>query len=261
MTTDTIPAGNIQKIRPGLMISLKTTVKGGVSYLREDLTEGAETRSDGKAVEKWETTKIVEDPAEHERARKTINKARSIIAKVCITTAFGLLCPEEREAELNTAIAEAKKLISAHNATATFTHVRVYCLKGRIASTEEESARAIGEEVSALLATMNQSIDKLDVEAIREAATKAKQLEEMLGPEQAEAVAGAVEQARKAARAIVNKDIARGNLEKARIAFLDFEEKAPEAVVASLPAANMQRMAGLDFGDAAVPEDVTVGEM
>ena len=274
MTTDTIPAGNIQKIRPGLMISLKTTVKGGVSYLREDLTEGAETRSDGKAVEKWETTKIVEDPAEHERARKTINKARSIIAKVCITTAFGLLCPEEREAELNTAIAEAKKLISAHNATATFTHVRVYCLKGRIASTEEESARAIGEEVSALLATMNQSIDKLDVEAIREAATKAKQLEEMLGPEQAEAVAGAVEQARKAARAIVKrvqnegeaaaivlKDIARGNLEKARIAFLDFEEKAPETVVASLPAANMQRMAGLDFGDAAVPEDVTVGEM
>src|SRR6516162_6992395 len=251
MTTDTIPAGNIQKIRPGLMISLKTTVKGGVSYLREDLTEGAETRSDGKAVEKWETTKIVEDPAEHQRARKTINKARSIIAKVCITTAFGLLCPEEREAELNTAIAEAKKLISAHNATATFTHVRVYCLKGRIASTEEESARAIGEEVSALLATMNQSIDKLDVEAIREAATKAKQLEEMLGPEQAEGEAAA----------IVLKDIARGNLEKARIAFLDFEEKAPEAVVASLPAANMQRMAGLDFGDAAVPEDVTVGEM
>jgi hypothetical protein len=272
MTTD-IDNANAQKIRPGLMISLKTKVRGGVTYLREDLEAPAQG-SDGKGVEEWKTTKIVEDAAEHERARKTINKARGLIAKVCITTDFGLLCPEGREAELNAAVAEAKKLVAEFNATATFTHAKINALKGRIASTEEESARAIGEEVSSLLADMNTAIDKLDVEAIREAATKAAKLEAMLGPERAEAVAGAVEQARKAARqitkrvqnegeaaAIVLKDIARGSLEKARIAFLDFEEQAPEAVAASLPAANVQRVAALDLSDAVAPEGVVVNEV
>jgi len=251
------------KIRPGLMVSLKTRVEGGVSYLREDV-QSAQVREDGKLVEKWNTTKFVEDAAEHERARKAVGKARTLITSVCSNTAFGLLCPQEREAELDTAIAEARRIIREYNAGATFTHARIYTIKGSIASTDEESARAIGEEVSQLIAQMNAGIDKLDVEAIREAANKAKQLEELLGPEQAETVKSAIEQARKAARAIVKRiqnegeqaqvvlaDVQRGSLEKARIAFLDFEGPAPAAVEQVMPAVNVQRMGGLDLSESA----------
>ncbi len=248
------------KIRPGLMIGLNTRVEGGVSYLRENLdASSVDAPTEGALVEKWNTTKIVEDPQEHERARKAVSKARNLISAVCAHTAFGLLCPEERETELDAAVAEARKIIREHNATATFTHCRIYALKGRIANTEEESARAIGEEVAQLISAMNKGIDRLDVEAIREAAGKAKQLEEMLGPDQAETVKGAIEQARKAARqivkrvqnegeaaAIVLKDLQRGNLEKARIAFLDFEGAQPAAVEPTL-AVNAQRIGGLDF--------------
>ena len=53
------------KIRPGLMVSLKTEVRGGVSYLRENLDPSSAQVVDGKTVESWNTTKIVEDAAEH----------------------------------------------------------------------------------------------------------------------------------------------------------------------------------------------------
>jgi hypothetical protein len=248
------------KIRPGLMVSLKTEVRGGVSYLRENLDPSSAQVVDGKTVESWNTTKIVEDAAEHERASKAVGKARGAIAKVCSRTAFGLLCPEEREAELDAAVVEARSIVREYNASATFTHVRLYALKGRIANTEEESARAIGEEVASLITAMNAGIDALNPDAIREAANKAKQLQEMLGEDQAETVKGAIEQARKAARAItkrvvnegeaaaiVLKDLARGSLEKARLAFLDFESPVPTEVERVMPAVNVQRLAGLDL--------------
>jgi hypothetical protein len=251
------------KIRPGLLVGLTTRVEGGVSYLRENLDPtSAQVEGDGKTVEKWNTTKIVEDAAEHERAAKAVGKARGLISRICSKTAFGLLCPKEREPELDAAVAEARRIIREYNAGATFTHARIYAIKGTIASSDEESARAIGEEVAQLIAAMNAGIDKLNPDAIREASNKAKQLQEMLGPDQAEAVKGAIEQARKAARAItkrvinegeaaaiVLKDLQRGSLEKARIAFLDFEEQAPATVDASMPAVNVQRVAGLDLDE------------
>lgn len=267
----TNPNDSTTKIRPGLMVSLKTRVEGGVTYLRENLdptsAEVVGASEAGKLVEKWNTTKVVEDPAEHKRAREAVQKARKAIVAVCANTAFGLLCPADREAELDAGIAEARRVVREYNAAATFTHVRVFALKGAIASSDEESARAIGEEVSQLIEAMNRGIDKLDPEAIRDAANKAKQLEEMLGPDQAEAVKGAIEQARKAARAIVKrvqnegeaaaivlKDLQRGSLEKARIAFLDLSGECPVATNgASMPAVNVQRLAGLDLesGDGA----------
>jgi len=276
---------NTTKLRPGLMISLHTEVSGGVSYTRENLdptsaevvagngdANGAAV-DDARVVEKWNTTKIVEDAAEHKRATEAVSKARGAIAKLCFKTAFGLLCPKEREGDLKAAITQARQIIREFNATAQFTHARIYVLRGDIASTEEESARAIGDEVSQLVAAMNAGIDRLNPEAIREAANKARQLQEMLGPDQAEVVKGAIEQARKAARAIVKriqnegeaaeivlKDVQRGSLEKARIAFLDLTEQSPDAVAATLPAVNVQRLAGLDLDANGVSEPAVAAE-
>lgn len=284
-------------IRPGIMVSLKSTVSGGVSYVttaKQEVTpdapvegtaasDGEDTRTveepkrrrrkrkpiqvvgeNGEVkelIERWETTKIVQDPEEHERATKTRGMALTLIRKLCSPTAFGLLCPEAREPELNQAIQAARALAEQFNATSKFTHVHIYALKGRIAATDEEAARAIGQEVRSLLETMNTGIDRLDAKTIREAAEKAREMEAMLAPEQAEKVNLAVEQARKAARQIVARiekkgedaavvldDISRASIEKARIAFLDFDDNALASDTPSLPAVDVTRFAdGLDY--------------
>lgn len=237
-------------IRPGLLVALKSTVRGGVTYQRKDIEADEKTA-------KWETTRIVEDPAELERATKARGKALAEIRAVCSATSFGLLCPEDKETELDAAIARARVIRDEHNATATFTHVDIYALKGRVASSDEEAARAIAQEVAGLVEGMNAGIDKLDPSAIREAAQKAKQMAAMLAPEKAQAVEGAIEAARKAARqitkriekegeaaAIVLADIQRGSIEKARIAFLDLEQSEVQ-VTQAMPAVQVQRFAEL----------------
>ena len=243
-------------IKPGILVSLKSTVSGGISYNRRDLA--AETTENGSHRSKWETECVVEDPAEHERATKVRGKALGLIRAVCSPTAFGLLCPLENEGKLDDAVKQARALIAEYRTTAAHTDVTVFCLKGRIASTDEEAARAIGDEVSSLIQSMNGAIDRLDADAIREAANKARAMSAMLSEERAEKVNGAIEQARKAARDIVRRvtkggekaaivlaDIQRGAIESARIAFLDID--TPEGVTGeALPAVEVQRVAELD---------------
>jgi len=119
--------------------------------------------------------------------------------------------------------------------------------------------RGIGDEVKQLIAQMDAGITKLDVEPIREAATKARELSAMLSEDQAEIVSEAVKAARSAARTIVSRiekegeqsavvlaDIKRGALEKARIAFLDLDD-VETAATELAPAANIGRVAGVEI--------------
>lgn len=248
-------------IRPGLLVSLKSTVSGGVTYERRDLD--APTAEVGRDVAKWETTRLIEDPAEHERATKARSNAVTEIRKLCSATSFGLLCPETAEAELDAAVARAKLIASEHNATAVHTKVEVFVLKGRIAASDAEAARAIGQEVAALIEGMNGAIDRLDPKAIKDAADKAKKMSSMLSPELASKVGDAVTTARAAARTIVRRvekggeeaaivlaDIQRGNIARARIAFLDLDTpEAPAAVGPALPAVDVRRFADLTEDD------------
>lgn len=248
-------------IKPGILVSLKSTVTGGVQYLRRDLDADG-VKADGQKVERWETTKVVDDIAEHQKATTVRNAALALIRKQCSPTAFGLLCPEGNEEGLDQAVRQARAMVDAHNDEASSTRVHVYALKGRIASTDEEAARAIGSEVRAMIEEMNRGIDKLDPKAIRAAADRARDMEAMLAPEQAEKVNAAIEQARKAARQIVKRvekdaepaakvldDIARGAIEKARLAFLDFEDTSENVPAGKpLPAVDTQRFSqGLDL--------------
>jgi oligoendopeptidase F len=239
-------------IRPGFLIGLKSTATGGVEYRRRDLDCEAANEA------RWETTRVIYDQTEHEAAGKARNKARAEITKLCSATSFGLLCPLANEPELDAAIQRAQAIAAAFNATAKFTRVNVYALKGKIAETDEQASRAIASEIQGLIQLMTDGIDKLDPSAIREAANKARELSMMLGTEEQEKVEDAIKQARTAARMIVSRvekkgedaaivlaDVQRGNLEKARIAFLDFsDEVAPTGE--AMPIANVQRMSGLD---------------
>jgi hypothetical protein len=245
-------------IRPGILVCLKTTVSGGVQYQRVDL-EKEQATEDGHAVSKWETTRVIDDPDEHERAIKARGRAVAEIRGVCAVTSFGLICPLDRQEKLSAALERAQALITQHNESASFTRIGLFVLKGQIASTDEEAARAISQEVSGLIAQMNEGINKLDPEAIREAATKAQSVLALLGDEKAEDVKSAINQARSAARTIVKRvqkegqqasivlaDIQRGALEKARIAFLDLDGEQ-EVSGEAAPAVNVQRVAELEF--------------
>ena len=245
-------------IRPGLMVSVKSTVTGGIHYEKKNLTE------EGNVAE-WTTRRTTDDPLEHERAIKARGAARTLVTRLCASTAFGLLCPQDGEAELDAAITQARTMAREFNATSNYTQIGFRVMKGRIAATDQEAAKAIGEEVRELIEQMSASIDKLDPTAMREAATKAKQLATMLSPEQAAQVGEAIEAVRKAARQVVKRvekggedaavvllDIQRGAIEKARIAFLDLDSDVVE--VAPLPTVAAQRFADLEEDDEAPAE-------
>lgn len=249
-------------IRPGILVALRSSVDGGVVYRRTDLApEGEAQMAEGAAVARWETTKIVDDPAEHEKATKVRASALTEIGRVCVRTSFGLVATQANEGLLDEAHRKARAMIDEFNASARCTRVSLFMLKGRVASTDEEAARAIGAEVASLIGEMSKGIDRLDPEAIRSAARKALQIGAVLDEAQALTVDTAVQAARKAARAIVKRvqkegedaavvlaSIQRGDIERARISFLDVEEReqtaAPEEV---MPDIDMQRQASIDF--------------
>lgn len=252
-------------IRPGLLVSVKSTVVGGVAYRRIDLDHNGEPAPEGSDVARWETTRVIEDRAEYEAAIKARGAALTAIRKVCSATTFGLLCPMEQEGALDAAITQARGIVDTHNAQATHTRVSVFALKGRIASDDAEAARAITQEIAGLVVRMDQGIASFDAEAIRKAANEAREMSNMLGDSAKAKIDGAIEQARKAARMIVKRiekegedravvlaDIQRGQIESARIAFLDLDGGKTEASDA-LPTVQAQRFADLDLTEGLEP--------
>jgi hypothetical protein len=260
-------------LKPGILVSLKTQLQGGVYYNRQDLAVDVPAPVEGEAgaaatqaaISRWETTKVIDDVEEHKRATKARSAASSLIRAVTTATSFGLLCPESREVDLDKVIAEARKIADEHNATAQSTQVSVFVLKGRIASSDEEAARAIANEVSGLLRQMEEGIRKVDVTAIRDAANRARKMGAVLDEAQAKQLSEAVTSAREAARLIVKRvenggeaaEVVLGELDtkaisSARFAFLDLEAGAAPAG-ATMPAVELGRTAALDLpeGEAA----------
>jgi len=216
-------------LRPGLLVSLRTSVRGNVSYVKEtidggtvedkaiplELDEQWETKvnaglpewptdaSSRKSVARWKTTRTVADVIEYEAAIKVRGKARALISAVCAHSAFGMLCPETASDELDKAVAEARELADKFNATARITRVSVYVIAGRIAPDDVEAVKAINSEICDLMDVMAKGIQSLEVEKVREAANRAKSVAQMLSPNVAAQVQLAVEAARGAARKIV----------------------------------------------------------
>lgn len=189
-------------LRPGLLVSLKTSCRGNVRYDKVDIETNTRTE-DGKAKARWETTRTIADPAEYELARKVQTRATHAIRSVCTLSAFGLLCPEGNADVLENAIRDAQKIVDEFNQQAQLTRVHVYVMTGRIAQDDVEAVRAINSEVRELMDDMASGIERLDVKAIRSAAGKAKQLGSMLSTDAEARVRIAIDTARAAAKKIV----------------------------------------------------------
>jgi hypothetical protein len=221
-------------LRPGLLVSMQTSLKGNVSYHVEDR---AHTSMDKTEIEEWRTRRTIADREEHERAIKMRTKIRGLILSVCSQSAFGLLCPNSKEAELREAIAQARSMTEEFNATANMTRMSVNVIFGRIAQDDVEAVRAITGEIRSLMEDMQAGVKSLDVKVIRDAANKSKQLGEMLTPEAKGRLEVAIETARKSARKIAKAGEAAANtvdrlslakIEKMRTSFLDIEIEAAE---------------------------------
>lgn len=223
---------NTQTLRPGLLVALKTSVTGNVSYNKVDLETGRILES-GEHVAKWEQTRTIADAAEHERATKARGVARRMIESVCTKSAFGLLCPETDADVLTKAIKDARDVVEVFNGTATLSRVAIYVISGRVASDDVEAVKAINSEVRELLSEMQAGVETLNVQQIRAAATKAKEIGGMLTPDAQARITVAIEAARKTAREIVSAgETAAGEIDRrvirtlteARTAFLDLDE-------------------------------------
>lgn len=232
-------------IKPGLIVGLRTTIEGGVSYRRVDLEPDHKTE-DGERRAKWETERTITDADEFERAQVARSACRSAVVAVCSASSFGvLLCPQDRETDLQEAMQKAELIAANHNAGASNTRVTVSILVGRIYSDDAAAARAIASDVSSMIAAMQRGIASADPEAIRKAANEARAMQQMLSTDVAVKVSQAVEEARRAARAIVARVQKAGEkaadvvgqlytqkLEAARMAFLDLEEGAQVEAIA-----------------------------
>lgn len=233
-------------LRPGLLVALSTSVSGNVNYSKRTI-EGTHLNEDGKSIAKWETVRTIADPKEHEAAATARGRARTAITRVCSDSAFGLLCPESKTAELDAAIVEARQIAEEFNSKATLSRLNVYVIAGRIAPDDVEAVKAINSEITSLLDQMATGVKNLDVKVIREAASKAKGIGQMLSADAGARVQIAVETARRAARDIVRAGEeaatyvdgwALKTLREQRTAFLDLgdvtEVSAPEAKVSAI---------------------------
>lgn len=237
-------------LRPGLLVSMKTSLEGNVSYRKKDIERPHRTE-EGAQRAKWETVRTIRDPAEHDRAVKTRSKIRNTVASVCAQSDFGLLCTMDNSAKLDRAVEKAKQIAKEFNETSQITKVNFYIMTGRIAPDDAEAIRAIRSEVAGLIGTMTDGLKKLDVKAVREAASKARGVATMLSEANAEKVNDAIAKARSAARKLVKAGDAAAveldyaviqGLQEARTAFLDVEAKPADvaAPVAETPALDVE---------------------
>lgn len=230
-------------LRPGLLVSLKTSIRGNVDYDKRTIEQDSFT-ADGARVAKWETVRTIENPEEFESAKVARGKARSLIVSVCSQTSFGYLCPEIDSEKLSRAIADARNVAAEFNATATHSKLSVYVITGRVADNDLEAVRAINSEVRGLLESMQAGVRNLDASMIREAANKARNLGAMLSPDAQVRIQLAIDTARETARRIVkagttaaaeidNSAIRR--IEESRVAFLDIDSAPVVDVAAPAP--------------------------
>ena len=245
-------ASETRVLKPALLVVLRTSVRGGVVYERDEIEP--EHRTDSGAQEsRWETTKRIEDPDEYERAIKVRGRCISVVRSACIRSDFGLLCLTDREPKLTEAIKEARRLADDFNERARETKIAVNIIRGRVASNDLEAAQSIASEIRDLMDEMRLGVENADVERIRAAATRAKGLGQMVPEESSAKVASAIKEARAAAREITKRVTKSGEdiaavvtgikleaISAARFAFIELEEGAVESKPIEAPALDLE---------------------
>lgn len=191
-------------VRPGLLVSMRTSIKGGVSYRREDLVD--EIEGEGTRTE-WKTEKKVENADEYTRARRLRARVVTLIGGACVKTAFTYICPLENEALLDERIAEAQAACDAFNEEAVHSQVTFDLMRGRYMEDTKETVQAVRREIHELLEELNSALKAGEVQSIRDVAARATQMGRLLeeGTEARSALERAVKESRRVAGQLVKR--------------------------------------------------------
>lgn len=245
-------------LSPGFLVGLSARTHGG---RKTSSTEIDSEREGARLTRELRTEIQIDDTIEYEAALKERNRLRGIITAVCIPSEFGPLCPADREAELESAIAEAKAGEAAWNAQAKYTFISISALPAVIAQDSELAATAITAQVRDLLIKTVEAIKAADPKEIRENCKRLRNMSSMLSPELAAKADKALRNARSIARKLVKRvekagenaaavlaEINAAEVDSARFEFLELSP-LPEGADDGgepLPAADMQRFDALD---------------
>lgn len=226
---------NIAKIKPGLLVSVKTRQHGGVSYTKRDIEAPRVTES-GAQVSRWETDKFVYDPDETERAQQVANRARYLVTRHCVKTEMQqLLCPNDRREELRDAIAEARQLVAEFNVSSSFTEIQIDVWVGEIVDNGVDAAQQIFASQQSFLSEMIDGLKEMDPKKVRAAINKSRDLGQMMSGQANEMLIEATRVAETARQRIISageKAIVALDLEaiskigSVRNSFLDFDYAA-----------------------------------
>jgi len=248
----------IQTLRPGLLVSLSVRSRGGRHYEKVELEDTTNTET-GEERSRWETTRMIADPAEYAKATRVRGKAGNMIRRVCVPSAFGLLCLEDNEPQLRAAIEQARTEIDDFNATATLTYIDLYVITGRIAQDDVEATRAISAELNSMLDAMEQGLVKLEVDNVRKVAGQVSKIGQMLSVDAQRQVDDVVLAVRASCAKITKAGETAAQeldaevmaaLDKARTTFLDFGERVDVAApVEPGLALDLQAEEGWSFDD------------
>ena len=179
------------------------------------------------------------NPKEHNEAKKLIGSLSNKLRKYGTRIQDGVLAiPLNLEKEWDEERATAKSDAAEFNRSSTHHKITVNAIKLQAMVGEEElMAKKLCYEVQQIMSDMKASLNSLDVDKIREAATEARYKAMSLAPgRQRGALEEAVKEARRAARQILKLDIAdkaedieavkteleTSAIESARLMFLDF---------------------------------------
>ena len=207
-------------LKPGRMVSLRSTVRGGVEYDREDLPTAcdcaladgprAEVRGpdhatscpmgEGEAVKAWKTVRRIKDPVEWKRAKAVRGRAVAKVWHACVFTEFGLVLPDDRRAKFEEILTEQRQLVHEHNKTTQHTHVTLRVLRSRL-ERDEETETSLAAEVDEVVEDMEACAAASDVDGARKTALKAQKLTAIFSSDVAARVMEKVKAARDAATA------------------------------------------------------------
>jgi hypothetical protein len=253
----------ISTIRPGVLVSLKTSLTGNVRYFTTDIQRERLLDNGQTSEAEWNTRRITLDKEEHERAVKTRSKCRSLVTGVCTAGNF-LMCRQDRRDELEKAIAEAEALSRSFNANAQVTRLGFYVGLTEVAPDDARWMAIINSEVRDLLDAMAQGVKNLDPKAIRTAANEAQSVGKVLSPEAQERLQASIDAVRKQARDIVKASETAAveidqtiftTLQQSRTAFLELDTPVAEV------AATAPEVSGVDFDATERPLIVSEGSI
>lgn len=190
-------------LKPSLLVGAAVSRSGGVTYVRREIDE--QTSPAGALTKTWETTKHVANVDELKRAELLAGELRRLLRTVSYPTTFGLVCPKDREPDLDAITEQIKARVMDANAELTGCRLAATVVKGEIKSNDTEAANAIVKEIGGFLTELEAAIHSCDARKIRQTVAAVRGVETILPDVQSKVLKDAVAAARQAACLIVRE--------------------------------------------------------